>query len=110
MASHHCFGILQLRVIYRHNTAGPNNNKVFILNITHSPLTRSHSTAFIHFLLPPLALQLGEALAHVIHGHFEELVGQILVILRVTGGRVKVVDERLPLYWLQNKEKESMSE
>ena len=24
MASHHCYGILQLRVIHRQNTAGPN--------------------------------------------------------------------------------------
>lgn len=48
----------------------------------------------------PLALQLGEALTHVVHGHFKELVGQIGVVLGPTGRIVHVVDEKLPVHWL----------
>ena len=102
-------------IIHRQNTTGPNakltnyplqthliqtrfcSNKVFIPNITHHPLTQSHPN---DFLLPPLALQLGEALAHIIHRHLEELVGKIPVV-GVAGHGVQVVDEELPLCGLQ---------
>lgn len=63
-----------------------------------------------HELLPPhtpLALQLGETLADVVHRHFKELVRQILVSLTVAGRRVEVVDKRLPLYRLQKADGES---
>lgn len=117
MASHHGYGIFAIKgytstkkpqdqmpnwlIIcskQRRNTSDPD---VFLQQ--QGIYTKYYTRSFNLFLPtpPPFALQLGKALPHIIHGHFKELVGQIAVVLRLTGCRVQVVDERLPLHRLQ---------